>query len=63
MFMILPVCRDLDTNRCNKLNFIIPLIVGGIGNSFFGAVNSSMIALSVEKSDITLAFGIFGCMM
>lgn len=41
----------------------MPIALGGIGNSFFGAVNAPMIALIVENKLLNTAFGIFDCTM
>jgi hypothetical protein len=57
----------VDTNpaiqSASYINFIIPLITGGVANSFFGAVSTPMIALIVEPKYLNSAFGIYGCMM
>lgn len=37
IFLIAPICPN-EGEKCSPANFIIPLILGGIGNSFFGAV-------------------------
>lgn len=55
-----PVCPD---GSCSKLNYAVPILVGGVGNAFFGAVNAPMVALSVNPKQLNTAFGLYDCLM
>ncbi len=55
-----PVCPK-NGEICNPLDYAVPLVIGGLANSFFGAVNTSMIAMIVDEKDFNTAFGILAC--
>lgn len=59
LFLVVPTCPN---GGCSPAIYIIPLSIGGFGNSFFGAVNSAMVALSVRPKYLNSAFGIYDCM-
>ncbi len=60
MFILVPVC---PAGNCSAANYIVPIAIGGIGNSFFGAVNTPMIPLIVDNKYLNSAFGVYGSIM
>ncbi|KRX04239.1 Major facilitator superfamily domain, general substrate transporter [Pseudocohnilembus persalinus] len=60
IFMVVPTCED---GTCSSANFIVPLAIGGVANSFFGAVFQAMVALTVPKKDLEISFGVLDGVM
>lgn len=46
IFMVVPTCED---GTCSSANFIVPLAIGGVANSFFGAGNTYYIFKNYTK--------------
>ncbi|KRX10794.1 Major facilitator superfamily domain, general substrate transporter [Pseudocohnilembus persalinus] len=57
IFLTVPICPHLE-NQCHGWYYLLPIILGGIGNSFYGAVFTPMIALTVDKSHLEMGFGV-----
>jgi hypothetical protein len=53
IFLLVPI----GGNK-NPSFYIVPLLMGGLANSFFGAVNAPMVALIVAEKYYNTAFGV-----
>lgn len=59
LWLILPDCNDGD--NCNKINFLIPLILNGIALATYFSVVFAVVTMLVDKKLLGTAFGMLDC--